>query len=119
MTEMNDELRPEYELPKLPKGGVRGKYAERYRAGSNLVLLEPDVAKVFPSEKAVNEALRPRLVSVAKHLKVERALRARLANARRRTAVPRARSTWAIAREAWNRTCFATEARLGRFSRLV
>jgi hypothetical protein len=58
MTEMNDELRPEYDLPKLLKQGVRGKYAERYRAGTNLVLLEPDVAKVFPSEKAVNEALR-------------------------------------------------------------
>jgi hypothetical protein len=58
MSEMNDELRPEYDLPKLFKRGVRGKYAERYRAGTNLVLLEPDVAKVFPSEKAVNEALR-------------------------------------------------------------
>ena len=58
MTEMNDELRPEYDLRKLLKRGVRGKYAERYRAGTNLVLLEPDVAKVFPSEKAVNEALR-------------------------------------------------------------
>ena len=58
MTEMNDELRPEYDLRKLLKPGVRGKYAERYRAGTNLVLLEPDVARVFPSEKAVNEALR-------------------------------------------------------------
>jgi len=55
---MNDELRTEYDLRKLLKRGVRGKYAERYRAGTNLVLLEPDVAKVFPSEKAVNEALR-------------------------------------------------------------
>lgn len=42
----------------LLKDGVRGKYAERYRAGTNLVLLDPDVAKAFPSEKAVNEALR-------------------------------------------------------------
>jgi hypothetical protein len=58
ITEMNDELRPEYDLRKLLKRGVRGKYSERYRAGTNLVLLEPDVAKVFPSEKAVNEALR-------------------------------------------------------------
>jgi hypothetical protein len=37
---------------------VRGKYVERYRAGTNLVLLEPDVAKVFRDEKAVNDALR-------------------------------------------------------------
>ena len=56
--EMDDELRPEYDLRKLLKGGARGKYAERYRAGTNLVLLEPDVAKAFPNEKAVNEALR-------------------------------------------------------------
>jgi hypothetical protein len=58
MTEMSDELRPEYDFRKLLKRGVRGKYAERYRAGTNLVLLEPDVAKVFPCGKAVNEALR-------------------------------------------------------------
>jgi hypothetical protein len=38
--------------------GERGKYAERYRQGTNLVLLEPDVAKVFPDEQSVNEALR-------------------------------------------------------------
>ena len=56
--EPDDELRPEYDLKELLKGGVRGKYAERYRAGTNLVLLEPDVAKAFPTEKAVNEALR-------------------------------------------------------------
>ncbi len=57
-TEMDDELRPEYDLRKLLKGGVRGKYAERYRAGTNLVLLAPDVAKAFPNEEAVNDALR-------------------------------------------------------------
>ena len=56
--EMDDELRPEYDLRELLKGGVRGKYAQRYRAGTNLVLLEPDVAKAFPSEAVVNEALR-------------------------------------------------------------
>lgn len=57
-SELSDELRPEYDLSKLLKDGVQGKYAERYRAGTNLVLLEPDVAKAFPSEKEVNEALR-------------------------------------------------------------
>ncbi|MBU1262091.1 hypothetical protein KKG61_01835 [bacterium] len=55
---MNDELRPEYDLSQLLKGGVRGKYADRYREGTNLVLLSPDVAKVFPNEEAVNKALR-------------------------------------------------------------
>lgn len=57
-TEMDDDLRPEYDLRRLLKAGVRGKYAQRYQAGTNLVLLEPDVARAFPSEKAVNETLR-------------------------------------------------------------
>ena len=57
-TELNDELRPEYDMKSLLKGGVRGKYAARYREGTNLVLLEPEVAKAFPNEKAVNEALK-------------------------------------------------------------
>ena len=57
-TEMNDELRPEYDLKSLLKGGVRGKYAMKYREGTNLVLLEPEIAKAFPNEKAVNDALR-------------------------------------------------------------
>jgi hypothetical protein len=41
-SELDDELRPEYDLSKLLKDGVRGKYAERYKAGTNLVLLAPD-----------------------------------------------------------------------------
>ena len=53
-----DELRPEYDLQQLLKDGVRGKYAKRYHAGTNLVLLDPDVRRVFRSERAVNEALR-------------------------------------------------------------
>jgi len=55
--EEDDELRPEYDFSQL-KGGVRGKYAERYREGTNLVLLDPDVAAVFPDAKSVNDALR-------------------------------------------------------------
>lgn len=51
-------MRPEYDLKTLLKGGVRGKYVERYRAGTNLVRLAPDVARAFPTEEAVNEALR-------------------------------------------------------------
>jgi hypothetical protein len=57
-SELSDELRLEYDMKSLLKGGVRGKYAKRYRAGTNLVLLEPEVAKAFPNEKAVNEALK-------------------------------------------------------------
>jgi Txe/YoeB family toxin of Txe-Axe toxin-antitoxin module len=52
-----DELRGEYDFSKL-KGGVRGKYSRRYQAGTNLVLLSPDVAKFFPDEQSVNTALR-------------------------------------------------------------
>jgi hypothetical protein len=56
--ELKDELRPAYDMKSLLKGGVRGKYAKRYHAGTNLVLLEPEVAKAFPTDKAVNEALK-------------------------------------------------------------
>jgi len=52
-----DDLRPEYDLSKL-KGGVRGKYFKRATAGTILVLLEPDVAEVFPDASALNQALR-------------------------------------------------------------
>ncbi len=55
--EMDDELRPEYDLSKL-KGGVRGKYVQRYKEGTNLILLAPDVAEVFKDNESVNEALR-------------------------------------------------------------
>ena len=57
-------LRKEYDLPKL-SGRVRGKYAARYEADTNLVLLSPDVAEHFPDERAVNAALRG-LIRVAK-----------------------------------------------------
>ncbi len=54
----NDELRPEYDLRQLLRRGIRGKYAKRYHAGTNLVLLDPDVRKAFRNERAVNDALR-------------------------------------------------------------
>jgi hypothetical protein len=57
------EMRPEYRRDELGPG-VRGKYLDAYRSGTNLILLSPDVAKVFPTEDAVNEALRS-LVRVA------------------------------------------------------
>jgi hypothetical protein len=58
------ELRRQYDLSKL-KGGARGNYAARYRAGTNLVLLSPDVAEHFPDGQSVNTALR-KLIRVAK-----------------------------------------------------
>ena len=58
----DDDLRPEYNLAKL-KGETRGKYLERYRAGTNLALLAPDVRAAFPTDEAVNRALRSMMPS--------------------------------------------------------
>ncbi len=54
---MSDELRPEYDLSQL-KGGVRGKYYRQATAGTNLVLIEPELASVFPDTESVNRALK-------------------------------------------------------------
>ena len=53
---MKDELRREYKRKDF-KIGVRSKYYKEHKSGHNLVLLDPEVAKVFPDEKSVNEAL--------------------------------------------------------------
>ena len=52
------EPRTEYDLDVLLPGGIQGKYVERYRTGTNLILLEPDIARAFPTQEAVNHALR-------------------------------------------------------------
>ena len=52
--EKTDELRPEYDF----SNGVRGRHHEAYRKGTNVVFLEPDVARVFKDSEAVNRALR-------------------------------------------------------------
>ena len=52
--EDQDELLEEYDF----SGAVRGKYAKRYAEGTNVVVLEPDVAEIFPDSEAVNQALR-------------------------------------------------------------
>ena len=57
-TDHEDDLRPEYDLKTLLKGAVRGKYAHQYQSGTNLVLLDADVAKTFTNAEAVNAALR-------------------------------------------------------------
>lgn len=59
-----DDLRPEYDFSKM-EGGVRGKYAQRFRAGTNIAKIDPDVAEVFADDNAVNEALRE-LIKVAR-----------------------------------------------------
>jgi hypothetical protein len=56
-----DEMRPEYDI----RGGVRGKYYERYQKGTNVIVLDPDVAAVFRDSQSVNQALRL-LIDVAK-----------------------------------------------------
>ena len=65
----NDELRSEYDFFNM-EGGIKGKYAKRYREGTNVVLLSPEVAEAFPTDEAVNEALRM-LIRIAKKTPAE------------------------------------------------
>lgn len=51
---VREEMRPEYDF----SNAVRGKYAQRYAAAPNVVVLDPDVAEVFPDSRSVNDALR-------------------------------------------------------------
>ena len=66
--ELEDEMLPEYDFSKM-KGGVRGKYVERYGTGTNVVLLDPDVAQAFPTSDSVNQALRL-LIQISQRQKV-------------------------------------------------
>ncbi len=54
MAKDSEEMRPSYDFSKAQRGG----YAKRYAEGSNVVVLDPDIAKAFSDEKAVNDALR-------------------------------------------------------------
>jgi len=56
-TEANDEMRDEYDFTSM-KGGVRGKYAKAFEHTATTVLLDSDVAEIFPDSESVNEALR-------------------------------------------------------------
>lgn len=62
---VQDELRAEYRREDFPGGLTRGKYAARMKASSNIVVLEPEVAAAFPTDAAVNDALRS-LIAIAK-----------------------------------------------------
>ena len=53
----NRRMRPEYDFASM-KGGIRGKHYEEYKKGTNVVRLKPDIAAAFPTEDAVDEALR-------------------------------------------------------------
>jgi hypothetical protein len=55
-------------------GGVRGKYAKRYAEGTNVVVIEPDVAKYFPDHESVNEALRGLTAIIKRQKRAERAV---------------------------------------------
>ncbi len=76
-----DELRPEYNREDLGKG-MRGKHLKAYRAGTNLVLLQPEVAAAFPTERAVNAALSS-LIEIAEQAGITRRSTGRAKTARR------------------------------------
>jgi hypothetical protein len=61
----SDEMRPEYDF----SGGVWGKYLSRLAKGANVVVLDRDMAKVFPNSKAVNDALRVLAEAGRRHIK--------------------------------------------------
>ena len=75
-----DDLRPEYDLSQL-KGGVRGKYYREATAGTNLVLIEPELASVFPDTESVNRALRL-LADTAQSATAKKAVRRKSSNGR-------------------------------------
>jgi len=61
----SDEMRAEYDF----SGGVRGKYAKEYAEGTNVVVLEPDIAREFPTAESVNAALRSLIPVISSHRK--------------------------------------------------
>ena len=78
----DDEMRNHYDFT----GGVRGKYARRYAEGTNVVVLDPDVARLFPNRQAVNETLRA--VAQIAQIQERRQDRANKAVARDRRQIP-------------------------------
>lgn len=62
--EPDDDMLAEYDF----SGGIRGKYVERFKSGSNIVILSPDVAEIFHDSESVNEALRT-LIKLTRHNK--------------------------------------------------
>ncbi|RJP80741.1 MAG: hypothetical protein C4524_02955 [Candidatus Zixiibacteriota bacterium] len=65
----NDDMLPEYDF----RGGERGKYAQRYAAGSNVVVIDPEVAEFFPDSESVNKALKALADILRERMKPEKA----------------------------------------------
>jgi hypothetical protein len=80
----NDDLRSEYDLSQL-KGGIRGKYYREATAGTNLVLIDPELADVFPDSESVNRALR-QLADTAKSAARSKGHRTAIKNRLKRSA---------------------------------
>ena len=91
-------MRPEYDF----SGAVRGKYYERYRAGTNVVLLDADVAEIFPTSQNVNDALRV-LIRAAQGKVVRRVSRTRQQKSPQRSTRPRPRAHLGKAKPASSR----------------
>ncbi len=93
LTSDDDEMQPEYDF----SAGVRGKHYRAYRAGANIVLLEPDLVSAFPDSAAVNQALRLLVrLSKSKAMSTSRSGKARqpASGARKKAkSKPRARAT--------------------------
>lgn len=79
----NDQMRAHYDFT----GGVRGKYARKYTEGTNVVVLDPDVARLFPNREAVNETLR----AVAQIVQIQErtSKKSRRTDAKRPASVPK------------------------------
>ena len=81
------DMRPEYDFASM-KGGVRGRCAKRYRAGTNLVLLDPELAYAFPTDAAVNDALRA-VLEMTETVRLPSKVSGQAANKTRHTSVAR------------------------------
>jgi hypothetical protein len=85
----DEDMRPEYDF----SGAVRGKYYDRYRSSSNIVVLDPDVSAAFPNAASVNDALRMLVTVARKRVTKQRSASGmrRLANQTRGTRSAKAR----------------------------
>jgi hypothetical protein len=81
-----NDMRPEYDFSSM-KRGVRGKYVAKYRAGTNLVLLDPEVAQAFPTDAAVNQTLRA-VLDIANEVRLPSRARMVASRGRRRPSAP-------------------------------
>jgi hypothetical protein len=82
MLNKRDELRDGYQRADFPKGFTRGKYAMRFAQGTNIVRLDPEIHAVFPTSKAVNNALGE-LLGIAKSARVVKRPSSRSGGSRR------------------------------------